>query len=137
MICTFLGHRDAPISLQTSLENTVEKMIKEGFDTFYFGHNGAFDGMAKAAVLSCRRRHPHIRAVCVLAYLPVAPHDVEPLYPAGLEYVPRRFAISHRNRWMVQQADAVISYTVLSSGGAAQFTAYAQKRGKRIIRFPM
>ena len=36
--------------------------------------------------------------------------DIETIYPEGLEYTPRRFAISKRTQWMVQQSDYVIAY---------------------------
>ncbi|OUO31518.1 hypothetical protein B5F88_18105, partial [Flavonifractor sp. An306] len=54
------------------------------------------------------------------------------VYPP-LETVPRRFAISHRNRWMVEYVDVVVSYVLHDWGGAATTLQYAKRKKKRII----
>ena len=56
------------------------------------------------------------------------------VYP-GLENVPRRFAISHRNRYMVDKADFVVAYVTHSWGGAAQTLEYANQKKKSIIQY--
>ena len=61
------------------------------------------------------------------------PSTVETIYPDGLEKVPRRFAISQRNKWMLTQSDTVITYVEYRSSGAGQFKELAEKKGKRII----
>ena len=50
-----------------------------------------------------------------------------------IEHVPRRFAIAHRNRWMVDASDVVIAYVHHDWGGAYQTLGYAKRRGKMII----
>ena len=54
-------------------------------------------------------------------------------YPP-LEDVPMKFAISKRNEWMVDQADAVVAYVTHGWGGAAATLQYAERKNKRIIR---
>ena len=56
------------------------------------------------------------------------------VYP-GLENVPRRFAISHRNRYMVDMADFVVAYVTHGWGGAAQTLEYANRKKKSIIQY--
>ena len=56
------------------------------------------------------------------------------VYPE-LEKIPRRFAILHRNRWMVQSADVVVAYVLHDWGGAATTLRYAKQKRKRIISY--
>jgi len=58
---------------------------------------------------------------------------LETEYPEGLECVPPRFAISYRNRWLIQQSDMVITYITRDWGGAAQFVRKAIRYGKTIV----
>jgi hypothetical protein len=55
------------------------------------------------------------------------------VFPEGLEKIPPRFAISKRNRWMIEHSDYVVTYVRHSFGGAAQFKALAEKKGKKAI----
>ena len=54
------------------------------------------------------------------------------IYPE-LEKVPPKFAILHRNRYMIDKADIVITYIQYTKGGAYQAYLYAKKQGKNII----
>ncbi len=51
----------------------------------------------------------------------------------GIETVPKRFAISWRNKWMIEQSDVVVTYVTHGFGGAWQFKALAQRQGKTVI----
>ncbi|MBP3411014.1 MAG: hypothetical protein J6M10_08475 [Clostridia bacterium] len=135
--CTFFGHRDCPDSLRPSLQQAIVRLIvEEGVDTFYVGHQGKFDRLALAALQQVATQYPHIRYTVVLAYLPTRRdaswQSTDTLVPDGIENVPKRFAISYRNRWLVEHANVVIAYA-LYRGGAMQFVELAQKKGKRIV----
>lgn len=74
----------------------------------------------------------------VLAYLPTRRDDVlfrgeDTLYPEGLETVPKRYAISHRNKWLVKNSDMVIAYIRHTASRAAEFVKSAEHRGKPVI----
>ena len=56
------------------------------------------------------------------------------MLPEGIETVPRRFAISWRNNWMLDRADYVVTYITHSWGGAAKYANLARKKGKTVIR---
>ena len=56
------------------------------------------------------------------------------VYPP-LESVPRRFAISRRNEWMVSESDVVVAYVIRGFGGAPRTLDYARRKKKPIIRF--
>lgn len=126
-ICTFCGHRWVPESIRASLAETVEKLIvAQDVHCFYVGNNGAFDRMALSVLKKLKSKHPYIRYHVVLAYMPGKKEEypfesqVDTIYPEGLENVPQRYAIVHRNRWMVEQSDYLVAYVVHDSGGAAQ-----------------
>ena len=53
------------------------------------------------------------------------------IYP-DLEHVPPRYAISHRNRWMIGQADVVISHVSHQYGGAYAMYLVAKQKAKKI-----
>ena len=53
--------------------------------------------------------------------------------PDGIETVPPRFAINYRNKFMLENADFVITYVTHSWGGAAKYKQMAEKKKKRII----
>lgn len=136
--CTFFGHRDCPDSLRPALYQAVTRLIEEnGVDRFYVGHQGAFDRLALAVLQQAAAAYPQIRYEVVLAYVPSPKKDTDAqppntLLPDGIETVPKRFAISRRNRWMVEHADYVIAY-VLYRGGASQFVELAQRKGKTVV----
>ena len=73
----------------------------------------------------------------VLAYLPTKKSEYDDftntILPDSIETVPKRFAISYRNKWMVEQSDIVVTYVTRSFGSAAQFKASAQRQGKTVI----
>lgn len=59
--------------------------------------------------------------------------EEETLLSDGTEVAPVRFAIGRRNKWMVEQADYVITHVTHSWGGAAKFKELAEKKGKTVI----
>lgn len=137
--CTFFGHRDSSASIRPVLRQTILSLIHDhGVTTFYVGHHGAFDRMAAGILQELSGDHPRIRYSIVLAYLPAA-SAVEAgwqntLFPEGIERVPKRFAISWRNRWMLRNSDYVITHVQHPFGGAAQFEQLALRQGKTVIR---
>lgn len=138
MIVTFCGHRDIVCSdkLTRQLRFVLCDLITEGADTFLLGGYGAFDSMAAMAVRELKSTYPHIRSTLVLAYLDREYNNDlydDTIYPP-LEGVPLRYAISRRNRWMVDAADMVVSYVSHSYGGAVTTLRYAEQKRKRIIR---
>ena len=113
--------------------------MQKNADRFIVGNQGAFDSMVLRALRELKCDYPHIQYSIVLAYMPANKtafelyDSSETLLPEGIENVPKRFAISWRNKWMVKQADMVVCYVTHSWGGAAQFTDYARRQGKEIL----
>ena len=103
---------------------------------FYVGNNGNFDTMVRRQLEELSQTYP-ITYNIVLAYLPTKKSEYDDytntIYPEGIETVPKRFAISYRNKWMVEQSDIVITYVARTYGGAWQFKALAERQGKMVI----
>lgn len=136
MTATFFGHRDTPQNIAAVLGAKIEELIVlRGVDEFYVGDSGAFDRMALRELSKLEKKYSFIRYCVVLAYMPTEKRKIdEPtLYPEGLERVPPRFAITHRNRFMVDSADIAVVYVRNSWGGAFQALDYARRKEKEII----
>ena len=139
MTVTFFGHRYVQKEIEPMLRSTLIDLI-ENHDCrlFYIGNQGGFDAMVTRDLRVLSDRYP-IRAYTVMAYLQVgengASDDLLPtIIPDGIENVPRRFAISFRNKWMIAQSDYVVTHvTNHIASGAAQFKALAEKQGKTVI----
>lgn len=120
------------------LFNVTKKLIQQGATTFYLGGYGAFDSLVASVLRELKKDHPQIELILVLAYLNTERNTSgydSTVYPP-LEAVPRRFAITHRNRWMVDVADVVVAYVLHDWGGAATTLRYANQKAKRSIRYP-
>ncbi len=139
MIVTFCGHREVhePEKVKGWLGEVVDRLIHEGADTFYLGGYGQFDMLAAAVVRAKKERYSQIRSVLVLPYLgggyDVSAYD-ETLYPP-LESVPRRYAISKRNEYMVDNSDVVVAYVIYGFGGASKTLECAERSRRRIVRY--
>ena len=139
MTVTFCGH--AQISQSEKIEkwlyDVTRKLIEQGATTFYLGGYGAFDSLAASILREQKKQYPQIELVLVLAYLNTERNTSgydSTVYPP-LETVPRRFAISHRNRWMVESADVVVAYVLHDWGGAATTLRWAKQKKKQIISY--
>lgn len=137
MTVTFFGHKDTPKNIEPTLRTTLVDLIENhGATEFYVGNNGNFDTMVRRQLENLSQTYP-ITYNVVLAYLPVKKSEYDSftntLLPEGIETVPKRFAISYRNKWMVEQSDVVVTYVTHSFGGASQFKAMAERQGKTVI----
>lgn len=137
MFCTFFGHKDTPKEIEPTLRSTLIDLIEnKNVTVFYVGNNGNFDTMVRRQLENLSQTYP-IEYHVVLAYLPTENNKYDNLtntiYPEGLETVPKRFAISWRNKWMIQQSDIVVTYVTHNFGGAAQFKEMAERLNKHVI----
>lgn len=137
MVCTFFGHKDTPKEIEPTLRSTLIDLIEnKNVNAFYVGNNGNFDTMVRHQLEDLSKTYPITYSV-VLAYLPTEKNKYDNLtdtiYPEGLETVPKRFAISWRNKWMIQQADIIVTYVTHSFGGAVQFKELAERQNKNVV----
>ena len=137
MTVTFFGHKDTPKEIEPTLRTTLVDLIENhGATEFYVGNNGNFDTMVRRQLENLSQTYP-ITYNVVLAYLPTKKNEYEDhsntILPEGIETVPKRFAISYRNKWMVEQSDIVVTYVARTYGGAWQFKTMAERQGKMVI----
>ena len=138
--CCFFGHKETPPGISDKLEEVLEKLILENSaDYFLVGNQGGFDTIVLCVLRKLKGIYPWITYSIVLAYMPGRKEDWKPydpmetLLPEGLESVHPRYAISWRNKWMIQEADVVVTYVTHSWGVAAQFAEMAKKQKKQVI----
>ncbi|MBQ6708997.1 MAG: hypothetical protein IJM97_08630 [Clostridia bacterium] len=96
--------------------------------------------MVRNTLKSLKQKYENIDYSVVLAYLPYKKSEYtdedfsDTIYPEGLEAVPPRFAISKRNKWMIDNSDYIVSYVKHHFGNSAQFEEYAEKKNKNVIK---
>ena len=137
MTVTFFGHKDTPKEIEPTLRSTLIDLIEnKNVTVFYVGNNGNFDTMVRRQLENLSQTYP-ITYNVVLAYLPTKKSEYDDyantILPEGIETVHKRFAISYRNKWMVEQSDIVVTYVARTYGGAWQFKAMAERQGKTVI----
>ena len=138
--CCFFGHREVMHNIKEKLKAIIEKLIAEdGVTEFFVGHQGQFDGMVYSVLKELKAKYPYIRYTVVLAYMPdehiKEVYGEDTLFPDGMESVPKKFAISKRNDWMIQQSGFVVCYVHKITGGAAKFKEKAVKKGLQVMNF--
>ena len=140
MTCTFFGHRNVPKETEPTLRSTLVDLIENrGVTQFYVGNQGGFDSMVRRVLKELSGKYP-IGYSVVLAYMPTKKDEYadgdfsDTILPDGIETVPKRFAISYRNKWMIRKSDYVVTYVTNPIGsGAAQFKELAEKMGKTVV----
>lgn len=144
MTCCFFGHKDTPLNICEKLEAAIEELITEnGANRFLLGNQGNFDMITFNILREIKLKHPDISYCVVLAYMPTGKaagslYDYgETLLPEGIESVHPRFAISWRNKWMINESDTVVAYVTRTWGGAAKYVEIAAKKRKNIINLAM
>ena len=145
--CTFTGHREVYASgISDKLHKAIEIVLAaDTAFTFYVGGMGDFDAMCAAAVRVAKGKHPDldIQLVLVAPYMSNDFNTNKEYYessydditiPIELADVHYKAAIQKRNRWMVDQADYLISFVYRDFGGAFATLKYAKrKKGLTII----
>ena len=137
MIITFCGHSKLieQNTIRAHLTRELRTLLEHGNHKFYLGGYGDFDLLAAKALYELKQEYSETESILILPYLDrkvdASLYD-STIYPP-LETVPKRYAISRRNKWMVEQADMVITCVDHDWGGASKTLEYAVKKGLRII----
>lgn len=131
----FIGHaKDYRLSADV-LDAAIENMIQGGISVFYNGGKGHFDGMCASSVNRLKKKYPHVSHYLILPYLNFNGIDRNrfdgSIYPE-LETVPKKFAYSYRNQWMVRQASQALCFVNHRWGGAYQTFRYAVHNGLEV-----
>ncbi len=144
MIVTFCGHARFSKTLeyeQKILAFLAEKVGDNPAD-MYLGGYGEFDAFAYDCCKKYKDTHANINLVLVTPYLTVEYQRNKLQYLIGqydsivypeIENKPKRYAITYRNRYMVEVADYVIAYVTHDWGGAYRTYRYARGKHKEIF----
>jgi uncharacterized phage-like protein YoqJ len=144
MIITFCGHAQYTESREDEekILSLLTELIGDRHAELYLGGYGAFDTFARKCGSKYQNEHPDTRLVFVTPYITPSYQKNhltdqknlydEIIYP-NLEDKPFRFAISYRNKWMIEQADYVIAYVTHDWGGAYQAYQHAKRRKKPLF----
>lgn len=134
--CFFIGSRHATNRIQPQLAEAVDKHIIEyGVTTFTVGHYGSFDSLVIGVLKEAKKLHNYIELNLLAPYAlnqkREAPEGFNgTFYPEGLEFVPKRYAIVHANRYMIKHSDYLIAYAH-GVGNSRKIVEYAQGREKK------
>ena len=144
MIVTFCGHAhfSKAEECEQKLLSFLEEKVGDRSADMYLGGYGGFDGFAYDCCKKYRGTHPNVSLVFVTPYLTAeyqknhlsyqkTKYDLI-LYPE-IEDKPLRFAISYRNKYMVEKADYVVAYVSHGFGGAYATYKHAKRKGKMIF----
>ena len=144
---SLFGHRriDNIRACEGDLVSVLEECFQKGGDfRFLFGRNGEFDELAASVIKRMGRKFGEERCeLCLVIPYKVADLEYYEKYydsiilPEDLFGLHPKFAITARNRWMIERSDLVIVYTQRSSGGAYTAKQYAEKIGKSVRALPI
>ena len=144
MIISFCGHSNFQKSKEYEKKILIilQNTVGDNHVDFYLGGYGAFDDFAYECCKKYRETHPLVTLIFVTPY--ITPEYQKNhlqneknrydniLYP-NIESKPPRFAITYRNKWMVEQSDYVICAIDHHWGGAFKTYQYALQKKKIIF----
>ena len=125
-------------AIEAYLLSVLESQIGDSPAELLLGGYGSFDRFALQCGKIFQQTHPQVSLIYVTPYM-VTERQISVgaeydgiVYPP-LEHIPPRYAILHRNRYMVERADLVIACITRSRGGAYQTYLHARRKGKTMI----
>ena len=143
MIITFCGHSTLT-DWETITQAVLDILKSETADKseeeikFYLGGYGNFDSIADEACKRYNKINGNAKRIFITPYLDEVYlkyrseiYD-ETLYPE-IENVPKRYAISKRNEWMINQADLVVAYVDYGWSNSSKNLLYAHSKLKSYI----
>ena len=141
--CCGFGHRNVFENIEDKLYTAVMNAAERGCEIFYTGAMGEFDSLFSSAVRKAKKTYPNIKLICVKPYFTndinidkdyyAALYD-DIIIPDELAGLHPKAAIKARNRWIIDNSDIVLIYTVRNFGGAYEAKRFAERNGKRLIK---
>jgi uncharacterized phage-like protein YoqJ len=143
--CTFSGHRKLYDDFDVGqLKEKIEQLILNGTKVFYDGMAEGFDLKAAECVLQLKESYPYIQLVACLPYEKKMNPSTEEgkLYHQVLNACDKKIVISkrfyegcllERDRYMVDNSDAILYYLRKREGGTYYTVNYAIKRGIQLF----
>lgn len=142
MKVTFCGHSNYRRREEDKdqLMKILHERVGDELCDFLLGEYGGFDSFTYDCAKLYKSMHPNVRLIFVQPYLSLEHckrYNLDKfdftVYP-GLEEKPMKYAISYRNRWMIEEADIVIAYINHTYGGAYAAYRYARQKKKEIYQ---
>ena len=133
--CIFFGNRTATSDLSEKIISKIKYLINEkGVNLFYVGNHGNFDKIVMQCLIEVKKQYENIDYAIVLAYMPKKELDYtdKTIFPEGQESALPKYAINKRNKWMLKNADYLITY-VSHPGNSALLREEALKKGICVI----
>ncbi|MBR5599080.1 MAG: hypothetical protein IKW39_03470 [Alphaproteobacteria bacterium] len=148
LICSFFGHRDTPLSseIELRLENTIKNLISQGVYEFWCGNEGTFDTLTRMIMIRLKKDIPYLNLCFVSAYNPdnfpplkrkTLEENFEIIYSIEIADGHPKFAITRRNKYMINNSDIIVCYITDEKGGAYNAVKLAQKQNKEIINIAL
>ena len=143
MIIAFCGHSDYVSNSmdEKKIMGILEERVKGNHSEFFLGGYGGFDSFAYSCAKKFKLYHPESSLIFITPYistqyqnrhLQYKREEYDQIIYPELEKVPPRYAILHRNKWIVDKADIIISYIDRQYGGAYKMYEYAKRKNKNI-----
>ena len=142
MVITFCGHSsyESVAGDEKKILEILEKRVGNSSVEFFLGDYGNFDKFTYDCAKKFKEHHVGAKLVFITPYITVAEYKKDHfdliVYPE-LEKIPLRYAILHRNKWMVDQASIVIAYVTHKYGGAYTMYRYAKRKNKEIYNIAL
>ena len=143
MIITFCGHSQfpKPLEYEEKLHALLEKIVGDSAADMYLGDYGDFDSLAYNCCKKYKETHPNVSLIFITPYitpgysrnhLEIQKGKYDAIIYPEIEDKPLKFAISYRNKWMVERADCVICGIMHKWGGAYTSYQHALRKKKAI-----
>ena len=144
MVISFFGHAhfSGTKAWEERIISILGERIGEKRADIYLGGYGDFDEFAYLCCKKYQQRHPQVRLIFVTPYLTLFKQTDyfkylkmrynEIVYPE-IEDKPKKFAITYRNRYMVDASDLIVFYVACEWGGAYETYKYAKRKKKEVV----
>ncbi len=144
MTVTFCGHSSYIENHEDKRKilKFLESSIKGKNVVFLLGGYGGFDRSAYSVASTYKKEHPNATLIFVTPYLnesyqrnhlALLKEEYDSILYPPIENRPPKFAITYRNRYMVDESDIVIAYVKRNFRGAFKTLEYAKKLNKKIL----
>ena len=137
--CAFLGNATIwnTREVMEKIKLTAIDLIKnKGVDTFLVGTKGNFETLSHKMMEQIQCDYPDIKIMLVIAYaqdLERCPYNFDDIYyPTEVELSSKRWSISRRNEWIIEQTDYIIACNQYQ-GRAYNYCEKAKRKGKKVI----
>ena len=116
-IVSFSGHRYEweNIGVEEKVKPIIERLILDGYTTFYDGDIGAFDKICSKIIFEMKKKYEYIKIFKILTYyhenknFEISSRYDGSIYPE-LENVYYKKIILEKNKWIIDNSDILICH---------------------------